>query len=186
MSDKDLQIESAVTESVEDVGNEVTEIENEDDQNGDEAPKSVNDKKLSRRDLEDFARNMKQQHDYLIKMKRVRSEYENAVELGKLERVQTDTLDHFLDVQTQALVDSIALGKELEKLLPKEEKKVAIPPATAKEKTDKKTKNTPKTSKKPLPEPVKAPEKKLTKREEEKLKKDEVFISIFDFYGVEV
>ena len=181
MSDKDLQAGSAVTESVEEeVENEVTEIEN-----GDEAPKSVNDKKLSRRDLEDFARSMKQQHDYLIKMKRVRSEYENAVESGKLGRVSTDTLDHFLDVQTQALVDSIALGKELEKLLPKEEKKVTVP-VPVKEKTDKKTKPTSKTSKKPLPEPVKAPEKKLTKREEEKLKKDEVFISIFDFYGVEV
>ena len=71
MSDKDLQIESAVTESVEEeVENEVTEIENEDDQNGDDAPEAVNDKKLSRRDLEDFARNMKQQYDYLIKMKR--------------------------------------------------------------------------------------------------------------------
>jgi|GEM_PF-3631699 len=51
--------------------------------------------KLTRLELESFARGMKQQKDYLTPMKKVRDEYEAADTSGQVDRVGTETLDHF-------------------------------------------------------------------------------------------
>ena len=192
MSDKDLQIESAVTESVEEeVENEVTEIENEDDQNGDDAPEAVNDKKkvgpelekikATRSALEKFARDMKQQKDYLIPMKKIRDDYEAAVAEGKVKRVDTGTLDHFLDVQLQAIENSISMGKELEQLLPPEEKKAVNPPSKKKAGEKKETKVSKKQAEKVEVPISKLEDPKMTKKQVEKAEKEEQFISLFDF-----
>ena len=142
MSDKELQAGSAVTEPVEvvneksEIAADEPEIENEDDQNGDEAPEAEDNKKnrkaapekekkveLTRSTLRGFAGNLQNVHrvcsQFSQMVKRFNKEFPDQNEISKEDQ---KTLVDFIENQFLVCHVLSVIGKKLIDALPEESK----------------------------------------------------------------